>query len=451
MSIQLRVILLALGSSLLCPWTVPAWAQTAPAKAQSVVVPASALSASAPADTTTVSMQEIQTFTRVYSTIKRAYVDKVDDRALMQAAIRGMLSGFDPHSEYLDLAALRQLREDTSGEYAGIGVRVAAMLGEMHVIAPLDGTPAAKAGIRAGDVILSINGDPVTAETVDRLLDELRGPAGSEVRLSILHEGATQPQSMTLIRERIQVASVRTRLLEPGYAYLRISEFQQQTAAELRDDLQRLREQHGPLHGAVLDLRSNPGGLLTAAVGVADLFLRAGMIVSTRGRLAQADLAFRASGEDVLNGAPMVVLIDNGTASAAEIVAGALKDQHRALLMGQRSFGKGSVQTVLPIDDDHAVKLTTARYFTPSGNSIQAMGISPDIHLGDLSVHPRETVPTLMISEADLPHHLPSSAPALASPGEPSSTLALDDYALSEALHVLKGMAIARRAAPSAR
>lgn len=451
MTIRMRVILVAIGTAVLCPLAFPAGAQTAPATTDSVVTPTSASSTNEPAVVDTVSLQDIQTFTRVYATIKRAYVDEVDDTALMQAAIRGMLSGFDPHSEYLDLAALRQLREDTSGEYAGIGVRVAAVHGELRVIAPLDGTPAAEAGIRAGDVILSINADPVTAETIDHLLDELRGPAGSEVHLSILHLGATQPEALTLVRERIRVASVRSRMLDPGYAYLRISEFQQQTPADLRSEVQALIERHGPLRGAVLDLRSNPGGLLTAAVGVSDLFLRSGLIVSTKGRLQRADLEFRASGEDILGDAPMVVLIDNGTASAAEIVAGALKDQHRALLMGRRSFGKGSVQTVLPIDDDHAVKLTTARYFTPSGNSIQAAGISPDIRLADLSVHPREAPPTLMLSEADLPNHLQGSPRILATPTELASSLAIDDYALSEALHVLKGMAIARRAAPTAR
>jgi carboxyl-terminal processing protease len=418
-------------------------AQTAPATAASTA-PAAAASSAAHVD-----LDDIRTFTRVYALVKQAYVDPVDDKRLMQAAIRGLLANLDPHSEYLDNTGLEQLSEDTSGEYAGVGIEVADVEGELRVIAPLDDTPAQRAGVRAGDVILSIDGKAVDSDSIDEMVKHLRGPEGSQVRLSILHEKATTPEAITLTRERIHIDSVHTRMLEPGYAYLRISEFQQGTAGELRSQLDALVKKNGALRGAVLDLRSNPGGLLTSAVGVADTFLDSGGIVTTRGRVKQADMSFSATPGDLLNGAPMVVLIDNGTASAAEIVAGALKDDHRALLVGRRSFGKGSVQTVLPLDDNHAVKLTTARYYTPSGTSIQAEGIRPDIALGDLTVNPRETPPTPIVSEADLPNHLEN--PVIGSDTDDedaagsNSKLALEDYALSEALHVLKGMAIARR------
>ena len=392
-----------------------------------------------------VDLNDIRTFARVYSLVKQAYVEPVSDKRLMDAAIHGLLAKLDPHSAFLDRRQLRQLTEDTSGEYAGIGIEVADVGGQLRVIAPLDGTPAARAGIRPGDVILSIDGKAIASENIDSMVEKLRGPAGSPVALSILQGKSDVPRQVKLVRERIRVASVRSRLLEPGFALLRISEFQQGTAQSLRDDLQKL-ESKGPLRGAVLDLRSNPGGLLTAAVGVSDIFLDHGDIVSTHGRIPQADMRFSATAGDLLDGAPLVVLVDEGTASAAEIVAGALKDNRRALIMGQRTFGKGSVQSVLPIDENHAVKLTTARYFTPDGTSIQAEGIAPDITLGDLTVNPRETPPTPIISEADLPHHLQNgearAAPAVAGSDE---QIALDDYALSEALNVLKGMALSRR------
>lgn len=432
------VLLLAGGLSLaaLAQETPPPDA-SAPAPAESVAAPAIA-----PVD-----IDDIRTFARVYSVVKQAYVDPVGDQRLMQAAIRGLLNQLDPHSEFLDLRGLQQLDEDASGEYAGIGIEVADVNGELHVIAPLDGTPAARAGIRAGDVILAIDGNAVDSDNLDEMVGRLRGKPGTEVRLSILHDPAVGPETVTLTRERIRVESARVAMLEPGYAWLRIGEFQQGTAGELRDRLEKLIKANGPLRGAVLDLRSNPGGLLTSAVAIADAFLDRGTIVTTRGRMKQADMQFSATPGDLLAGAPIVVLIDNGTASAAEIVAGALHDNRRALLMGRRSFGKGSVQTVLPIDDEHAVKLTTARYYTPNGTSIQAEGIRPDIVLADLAVNPRETPPTPILAEANLPNHLaaetaePAEAPMIAAdPGK----LAQEDYALSEALHVLKGMVLGR-------
>jgi carboxyl-terminal processing protease len=262
-----------------------------------------------------------------------------------------------------------------------------------------------------------------------------------------MHEGATLPVEIKLTREQIRVASVRARWVESGYAYLRIAQFQEDTGAEVKRKLARLREKAAPLKGVVLDLRSNPGGLLTSAVEISDDFLDSGIIVTTKGRLKESDLNFSATRGDISDGAPMVVLVDNGTASAAEIVAGALKDNHRALIMGRRTFGKGSVQTVLPLDDTHAIKLTTARYYTPSGISIQAEGIHPDIELGDLKLVVRDSEPTLITGERDLPNHLKGENEAgEAKSGARANT---DDYALTEAINVLKGLALARKPASS--
>ncbi len=406
--------------------------------------------AAKPAPAGQISLEDVRQFTAVLSLVKQAYVEPVDDHQLMQAAIKGMLVGLDPHSEYLEANELTQLTEDTSGSYEGLGIEVTTVDGALRVIAPIDDTPAARAGIKPGDTILRIDNVPVQADNLSDAVDMLRGAPGSEVTLSILRAGGSLPQEFKLKRETIRVASVRGRLLEPGYAYLRVSQFQSETGSDLRKRIARLQKDNGkPLAGAVLDLRSNPGGLLTSAVEVSDLLLDAGTIVTTKGRIREADMAFQATPGDALDGAPLVVLIDNGSASAAEIVAGALKDNHRGLLMGRRSFGKGSVQTVLTLDDAHALKLTTARYYTPSGVSIQASGIKPDIELADLALSANETDDFGRISERDLRNHLkgdnepdtaamPATLPVVRS-GAPS------DYALSEALNVLKAMALQRR------
>lgn len=413
----------------------------APAPAASVATPAEASSiANAAGDVP--SLEEIQTFTRAFELIKQAYVDRISDQQLMRSAIRGMLSGLDPHSEFLDKRELTSLNEDTSGAYSGLGIEVAEVNHQLVIVAPLDGGPAQRAGVLAGDVIEAIDGIAVQPDAIDAAMKQLRGPIGSKITLTILHPAADKPTTIPLVRERIHVASVTTRMLEPGYAYVRISEFQEDTTNELTDAIDRLEKQHGPLRGAVLDLRSNPGGLVTSAVGVADDFLDSGLIVSTRGRLPQSDLKFSAMPGDLLNGAPMIVLVDNGTASAAEIVTGALKDHHRALVMGRRTFGKGSVQTILPVGNGDALKLTTARYYTPDGTSIQVAGITPDIALGNVTVQ-ADRNPTLGDDEheGDLPNHLAGSKVAAA---PDTGELAIKDYALSEALHVLKGLALAR-------
>jgi len=434
--------LLALSTGAAFAAPPPQAPQPAPAPASSVATPAKAASIANAASDDVPSLEQIQTFTRAFEMIKQAYVDPVSDTQLMQSAIRGMLSGLDPHSEFLDKGELRNLNEDTSGAYSGLGIEVAEVNHQLVIVAPLDGGPAKRAGVLPGDVIEAVDGVAVQPDAIDAAMKRLRGPIGSKISLTILHPDADKPVTIPLVRQRIHVASVTTRVLEPGYAYIRISEFQEDTANELTDAIDKLQKKDGPLRGAVLDLRSNPGGLVTSAVGVADDFLDSGLIVSTRGRLSQSDLKFSATPGDLLDGAPMVVLVDNGTASAAEIVTGALKDHHRALIVGRRTFGKGSVQTILPVGDGDAVKLTTARYYTPDGTSIQVAGITPDIVLGNLTVQVDRN-PSLGDDEheSDLPNHLPGSKATTASE---TGELAIKDYALSEALHVLKGLALTR-------
>jgi carboxyl-terminal processing protease len=395
-----------------------------------------------------VDVDDVRAFAAVFSLVKQAYVESVDDKTLLQSAVKGMLANLDPHSEYLDEKAMAELSEDTTGSYNGLGIEVLTVDGTLRVIAPIDGSPAERGGIKAGDTIVRIDDKPITTENASAASNMLRGKAGTQVTLSVIHEGARAPVEIKLTRGEIRLASVRARWLEPGYLYLRIAQFQEDTGDEVKRKLAKLRDKEQPVKGLVLDLRSNPGGLLTAAVEVSDDFLDAGIIVTTKGRLKQTDLSFSATHGDLIDGAPIVVLTDNGTASAAEIVAGALKDNQRALIMGQRTFGKGSVQTVLPLDDTHAIKLTTARSYTPSGISIQAAGIQPDIELGDLKLVARDTPPGYITGERDLPNHLKGdgekNSVAEKRPDERSYT---EDYALTEALNVLKGLASQRKPA----
>ena len=422
--------------------------QALPAKgAKPAAEPAKAASTAAP---DAVDMDDIRNFSRVYEMVRQAYVEKVDNKTLMKAAISGMLTGLDPHSEYLDKDGLAELSEDTTGQYGGLGIEVLQVDGTLRIVAPIDDTPASRAGIKPGDTIVKIDGTPVDSENIDDMFKKLRGDPGSKIVLSILHEKSDKPVDMSLTRERISVTSVKVRELEPGYAYVRLSQFQDDTTADLEKKLGELVKKNGQQRGVVLDLRSNPGGLLTAAVGVSDAFLDSGTIVTTRGRLQDANLSFSAHPGDLLNGAPMVVLVDNGTASAAEIVSGALKDNHRALIIGRRTFGKGVVQTVLPLDAEHAVKITTARYYTPSGTSIQAEGIKPDIALADLAVNKADSAASLIGSEADLRNHLANEdgskdRKAIDNDGSAENAeLATKDYALSQALNVLKGLSLNR-------
>ena len=393
-----------------------------------------------------VSLDDIRNFTRVYHIVQQAYVEKLDNKTIMNAAISGMLQNLDPHSEYLDKEGLDELDEDTTGQYGGLGIEVLQVDGMLKIVSPIDDTPASRAGIKPGDTILKVDGMVVDSQNIDEAFKKLRGDPGSKITLTILHEKSDKPIDMPLVRERINVTSVKLRQLEPGFVYIRLSQFQEDTATDLDKKLGEYIKKNGAPRGAVLDLRSNPGGLLTTAVGVADTFLDGGTIVTTKGRLPDANLHFDAHPGDMLKGAPIVILADNGTASAAEIVSGALKDNHRALIMGRRTFGKGVVQTVLPLDETHAVKITTARYYTPNGTSIQAEGIKPDIALADLSVNKSDTPPQLIGSEADLPNHLVNEKAAAEdkSSADDDGKLAIEDYALSQALNVLKGMALNR-------
>ena len=439
-------------------------AQTAPAPAASAPEPPTDLApthvradASAKAADNQVDLQDIRRFSRVYDIVRQAYVEPVGNKELMKDAITGMLAGLDPHSEYLDKEGLAQLDEDTTGQYSGLGIEVLQQDGGLLIVTPIDDTPASRAGIEPGDSIVKIDGVLVDPQNVDDMFKKLRGKPGSKITLTIVHKGSDAPVDMHLTRENIAITSVKVRQLEPGYDYIRITQFQSDTAPDLEHKLGELIAKDGAAKGAVLDLRNNPGGLLTAAVGVSDDFLDAGTIVTTRGRLADSNMSFSAHPGDLLNGAPLVVLVNHGTASAAEIVSGALKDNHRALLMGQRTFGKGVVQTVLPLDADHAVKITTARYYTPNGTSIQAEGIKPDIALADLTVQKSDQAPELVSSEADLPNHLANenakAGTDIDNDGSAADArLATNDYALAQALNVLKGMALGRRpAAPAAK
>jgi carboxyl-terminal processing protease len=329
-------------------------------------------------------IDQIRQFTSVFNAVERAYVDELDRERLMQAAIRGLLHELDPHSEYLDAGELANLTEETQGSYAGIGMEVQLREdGRIEVVAPIDGTPAARAGILAGDILRAIDGEPVAPGTPLReVVSRLRGRTGSQVGLTLERSGHGATLMMQLRRERIRVTSVRGELLPSGHGYLRISQFQTDTARDVRRQLARLIQRGGaPLPGLVIDLRSNPGGLLNAAVEVADLLVEEGLLVSIRGRLPETRLSFDATPGDLLSGAPVAVLVDGGTASAAEILAAAIQERGRGRVVGLPTYGKGSVQTVLPLDNGHAIKLTTARYYTPRGNAIERGGIQPDLRL----------------------------------------------------------------------
>jgi carboxyl-terminal processing protease len=326
--------------------------------------------------------QDARLLAEVLERVEREYVEPVDDHQLLQAAIRGMVSSLDPYSAYLDGEEYDEIKISSSGQYSGVGIEVSMEDGQVVVVAPFEGSPAAEAGIRTGDVIASIDGVAVNTTTLADTIGRMRGKEGTSVKIGILREGATEPLQFTLKRSRVQLHSVKSELPEPGYGYLRIAQFSENTGEEVTKALRALRKSNGaPLKGLVLDMRNNPGGVLEAAVAVADAFLDGGVIVSARGRTPESKFEMSATPGDELGGAPIVVLVNGGSASAAEIVAGALKDHHRATLMGRTTFGKGSVQTVMPLSGDRAIKLTTSLYYTPSGVSINHRGIAPDIEL----------------------------------------------------------------------
>jgi carboxyl-terminal processing protease len=326
---------------------------------------------------------DLSTFTALLEQVRDHYVDPRDEATLVNDAITGMMQGLDPHSAFLDRAALDDLTEQTEGRFGGIGVELSYDDDRITVLAPIDGSPAAAVGIAAGDVLLEIDGTAVADLPMETVVSRLRGAPGSTVTLELARHDSGSHYDANIVRAIVNVASVRSRPLDGGYGYVRISQFQNNTGTELADAVRKLQAEHGPLAGLVLDLRNNPGGVLQASVDVVDAFLSEGLIVYTKGRQPSADLRFTASGGDLLDGAPIAVLINRGSASASEIVAGALQDHKRATVFGGSSYGKGSVQAVLLIDDEHALMLTTARYYTPSGRSIQSEGIHPDVEVSE--------------------------------------------------------------------
>ena len=361
------------------------------------------------AATETLPYEDLRTFTEIFGRIKKDYVEPVSDKKLLEDAVKGMLSGLDPHSAYLDPEEYQELKEGTSGQFGGLGIEVTMENGFIKVVSPIDDTPAQKAGIKAGDLIIKLDDKPVKGMTLAEAVKHMRGAAGSKILLFVVREGADAPLKITITRDIIKVKSVKNRILEKDYGYVRISSFQSGTGEALKEALAKLKKDNKePLKGIVLDLRNNPGGVLNAAVEVSDAFMKSGLIVYTEGRIANSQMRFSAAPDDLIDGAPMVVLINAGSASASEIVAGALQDSKRAIIMGEKSFGKGSVQTILPTNTGSAIKLTTARYFTPSGRSIQAKGIEPDVALANVKLESldKEKSDFKPVKEADLSHHL---------------------------------------------
>jgi len=323
-------------------------------------------------------LQELRLFTQVFEQVRTGYVKELSDVQLFDKAIEGLLASLDPHSTYLNQQDYKQLEEHTSGDYSGLGMEITIDQGLIQVVAPIDGSPAAKAGIQAGDFIVEIDNEPVRGIILQKAIAKLRGEKGSIITLGILREDETATLEFTVKRDIIHINSVRNKILEEGFGYIRIAQFQTDSGSEFKTALSEL-QADGPLQGLVIDLRNNPGGLLPMSIEIADALIDKGMLVYTEGRLPSANQQFNATPGDMMNEAPVVVMIDGGSASASEIVAGALQDQGRAVILGTQSFGKGSVQTVMPLGDGRAIKLTTARYFTPSGRSIQGEGIVPDI------------------------------------------------------------------------
>ncbi len=396
-------------------------------------------------------LDEIRTFTEVFAKVKNDYVEDIDDRKLLESAIRGMLEGLDPHSAYLDKEAYKELQQGTSGEFGGLGIEVGMKDGFIKVISPIDDTPAQRAGIKAGDLIIRLDDTPVKGMSLNDAVKLMRGKPKTDITLTVIREGEEKPLKITITRDIITVKSVRYRTLEPGFGYLRVSHFQTHTPDDVQRELQKLiAENNNKLKGMILDLRNNPGGILSAAVAISDFFLEKGLIVYTEGRVKDSKLKFNAKPVDMLDKAPIVVLVNAGSASASEIVAGALQDHKRAIIMGQQTFGKGSVQTILPMANEAALKLTTARYYTPSGRSIQAAGITPDIIIPKLKVENIDDEIST-VKEADLSRHLinekTTEQPAIeekksATKKANDKPLSVSDYALYEALNVLKGLAI---------
>ncbi len=421
-------------------------------------------------------LDELRTFAEVYGKIKSDYVETVEDKKLINEAINGMLTGLDPHSSFLDVEGFKDLQAGTQGEFGGLGIEVGMEDGLVKVISPIEDSPAFKAGVKSGDLIMQLDEKLVKGMTLNDAVKLMRGKPNTSIKLTILRKGENKPLYITLVRAIIKTQSVKYKLPEPGYAYLRVTQFQEHSAEDLAKAIKALRDQNkGPLKGLVLDLRNNPGGLITAAVGITAAFVpKDALVVYTEGRTEDAKMRLTANASNYARGAeagdflkdlpadiktvPMVVLINGGSASASEIVSGALQDHKRAVIMGTQSFGKGSVQTILPMNNGTAIKLTTARYFTPNGRSIQAKGIVPDIVVEDATVNTAEQ--GMNLREADLSNHLSNpkeaEAPAKETPKPP--TVKKDDkqsadktpmeagtktdYQFMQAVNLLKGIDI---------
>ena len=384
--------------------------------------------------------RELELFGKAFDVVREDYVDKPDASKLIASAINGMVSGLDPHSNYMDAKSYQDMQVETSGEFGGLGMQVTMENGLVKVVSPIDDTPAAKAGILAGDIITQIDGEPIKGLPLDRAVAKLRGPVGTKVVLAIERANEAKPIEITLTREVIKDRSVSYRDEGGNVGYIRITQFNNLASGELTSAIKDLSAKipADQLKGYILDLRNNPGGLLNQAIAVSDAFLTHGEIVSTRGRDPDDSQRFFAKPGDLINGKPLIVLINGGSASASEIVAGALQDQKRATLVGTRSFGKGSVQTIIPLGQgDGALRLTTARYFTPSGRSIQAQGITPDIKV--LQQVPKDMQSQSEISEATLPGHLQAQGPEQKASQSYVPSNPKDDKALQTALALLRG------------
>jgi len=405
----------------------------------------------------TLPLSQLKKFSEVYARIKNDYVETVDDKQLITDAISGMLKGLDPHSDYLDEESFKELREGTSGEFGGLGIEVGRENGFVKVIAPIDDTPAKKAGVKSGDLIIRLDDKSIKGMSLSEAVKLMRGKPGEPVELLITRDGEPKPLKIKIVRAVIKIKSVKQRILEKDYGYLRISNFQSKTTVNTRKAIETLiKENKSDIKGLVLDLRDNPGGVLSGAVGVSDTFLTSGNIVYTEGRVTDAVMTYDATPDDLLEGAPLVVLVNQGSASASEIVAGALQDHKRALILGTKTFGKGSVQTVLPLDEKTGLKITTARYFTPSGRSIQAKGIEPDIIVEALEFKSSTSAADQVsaLSESDLSGHLSNPNGEKKKPNDDSvaeevaktekKSLAEEDYQLYEALNILKSMNLVR-------
>lgn len=406
-------------------------------------------------ESTGLPLNELRNFSDIFARIKTDYVEDVDDKTLLEHAIRGMLSGLDPHSTYLNPDEYKELKIGTTGKFGGLGIQVGMEDGFVKVISPIDDTPAFRAGIESGDLIIRLDEKSVKGMTLNDAVKIMRGDPGTDIKLTVVREGANKPLAFVVTRDIIAVKSVKSRILEADYGYIRISNFQSETARDLVNEISKLKKENkNELKGLVLDLRNNPGGVLSAAADVSDAFINEGKLVYTQGRVSNSDFEFNAKPGDILNDSPVVVLINGGSASASEIVAGALQDHHRAVVMGSKSFGKGSVQTIQELRNGGAVKITTARYFTPNGRSIQGEGIMPDIVLDKYKITDvNEEDASMRIKESDLTGSISNPTKSQEAikkateesekkAGEERKIKASEDYQLYEALLLLKGLNI---------